>query len=496
MRKLFSFSLLLLSLTPLMSMAQDENLTEGLEISAEAQASLSDDKTPLWLNANKYGLSSLEKSNGYLRSSAIRPLEADKNREWKWGYGLDLAVAANYTSSFIIHQAYGELGWKKMKLTLGAKEQTALMKNMELSSGAMSCGWNARPIPQARLDIDWFDIPRTHGWWKWKLYGSYGMTTDGNWQKSFTTRTFRYTGNTLYHEKALYWKFGKEDSKIPITFELGLQMQAQFGGKTLNATGRGYHYATTIKHPVNFNAFLNALLAQGSDETDGVDKNTSGNHMGSWNMRLSYYGADWNIGARFERYFEDQSMMFIQYGIYDHLLGIDVSINKSRLISTITIEHLSTTNQSGAIYHDFTVNIPEKMNGIDNYYNHHLYSGNQHWGQAIGNPLLTSPIYNEDGIITFHNNRVKAWHIGLSGDPYNWIHWRALATLTRNWGTYLAPYDDVLKQNHFLFEVTVKPYFTKYWHFGLSFGLDHGKTVGNNKGFQLTVSRVLSFSSN
>ncbi|MCH3992155.1 MAG: hypothetical protein LKE68_06020 [Prevotella sp.] len=31
----------------------------------EAQSSWSDRVTPLWLNANKYGLSSLERSNGY-----------------------------------------------------------------------------------------------------------------------------------------------------------------------------------------------------------------------------------------------------------------------------------------------------------------------------------------------------------------------------------------------------------------------------------------------
>ena len=39
---------------------------QGIEYKAEAQASVSDGTTPLWLNANKYGLSSLEKTNGYL----------------------------------------------------------------------------------------------------------------------------------------------------------------------------------------------------------------------------------------------------------------------------------------------------------------------------------------------------------------------------------------------------------------------------------------------
>ena len=50
---------------------------QGIEYKAEAQVSVSNHTTPLWLNANKYGLSSLEKNNGYLRGALIRPLEVD-----------------------------------------------------------------------------------------------------------------------------------------------------------------------------------------------------------------------------------------------------------------------------------------------------------------------------------------------------------------------------------------------------------------------------------
>ena len=492
MRKLFSFSLLLLSLTPLMSMAQDENLTEGLEIAVEAQASLSSNKTPLWLNANKYGLSSIDNSNGYLRASAIRPLEEDNLRQWKWGYGLDLAVATKYTSSFIVQQAYGEMGWKKLRLTLGAKQQKPMLKNMELSSGALSIGWNARPIPQARLDIDWFNIPYTHGWWKWKLYGSYGMTTDGKWQKSVVPDNEHYTGNILYHEKALYWKFGKEDAtKVPLTFEIGIQFSSQFGGTTYNYSGREFSEKTDIKHSDGLKAFIDALTFGGSDENDGSSKNTAGNHVGSYNMRLTWHAKNWNVAARFERLFEDQSMLTVQYGIYDHLLGIDCQLPRNKWLSLVTIEHLSTRDQSGAILHDAAPNIPDKMNGRDNYYNHSMYSGYEHWGQTIGNPLLTSPIYNSNGSLIFTNNRVKAWHLGFSGDPANWIHWRALATLTRNWGTYDNPFDDPQNQQYFLFETTMRHPKSKGWMYKVSLGLDNGETVGNNFGAQVTVIKAL-----
>lgn len=481
------FSLLLF---PAAVFAQKENLTDGLEVGLEAQASISDAKTPLWLNANKYGLSSLKSRNGYVRFSALRPTEADSRRNWKWGYGLDVAAAANHSSVLVVEQAYGELAWKKLHITMGAKQQPAVMKDMELSSGSLTCGWNARPIPQIRLDVDWFSIPSTKGWWKWKFYGSYGMTTDGSWQKSTVPEKGRYTGNVLYHEKGLYWKFGKEEHpQVPLTFEIGIQFATQFGGTTYNYSGRVFTEHTDIKHPNGLSAFIDALVCGGSDENDGSSKNTAGNHVGSYNMRLTWHGKDWKVAARFERLFEDQSMLTVQYGIYDHLLGIDCQLPQNKWLSSVTVEHLSTRDQSGAILHDAAPNIPDKMNGRDDYYNHSMYSGYQHWGQTLGNPLLTSPIYNDNGSLFFRNNRLKAWHIGLSGAPYDWIHWRALATFSRNWGTYDRPFDDPLNQRYLLLEGTIKHRLLRGWHPTLSLGLDSGKVTGNNFGAQITIRK-------
>ena len=47
------------------------DLKDNISYMVETQASVSKDKTPLWLNANKYGLSSLEESNGYFRAAVV-----------------------------------------------------------------------------------------------------------------------------------------------------------------------------------------------------------------------------------------------------------------------------------------------------------------------------------------------------------------------------------------------------------------------------------------
>ncbi len=69
------------------------------------------------------------------------------------------------------------------------------------------------------------------------------------------------------------------------------------------------------------------------------------------------------------------------------------------------------------LYDSFWGKFEEQISAKDNYYNHYLYQGWQHWGMGIGNPLLPGPIYNKNGQITFISNRVLAHHIGFCGFP-------------------------------------------------------------------------------
>ena len=73
-------------------------LGQGLGYSVEAQATQSNGQTPLWLNANKHGLSSLERTNGYLLAGIERPLITDSVRRWGLGYGLNVALTQGFTS--------------------------------------------------------------------------------------------------------------------------------------------------------------------------------------------------------------------------------------------------------------------------------------------------------------------------------------------------------------------------------------------------------------
>ena len=150
----------------LLTQAQERSLFDSLAYRAELQATVSGgDHNPLWLNANKYGLSSLKNTNGYLRGAIERPMSLDDGRKWGVGYGLDVAVAAGFTSTIIVQQAFAEVRWLKGTLTVGAKEQPMELKNQALSSGSQTLGINARPVPQVRLALpDYWTIPHTKNW--------------------------------------------------------------------------------------------------------------------------------------------------------------------------------------------------------------------------------------------------------------------------------------------------------------------------------------------
>ncbi len=158
-----------------------------------------------------------------------------------------------------------------------------------------------------------------------------------------------------------------------------------------------------------------------------------------------------------------------------------------------------TKYKSGPIYHDHTAAIPDQISAADNYYNHGIYNGWQHWGQAIGNPLYISPIYNNDGNVKFKSNRFSAHHIGICGDPTDDLRYRLLFTYSQHLGTYAEPLDDKKYQRSFLCELTYSPsrigrWNAKGWSATAAFGIDRSSLTGNNQGIQFTIRKTGLFS--
>lgn len=490
------------------------NPIEGLGYRLEAQATASSGKTPLWLNANKHGLSSLAKENGYVRAAIERPLRTDSTRRWGIGYGLDVAAPYRFTSHVVVQQAYAEARWLHGTLTVGAKEYPMEMKNQQLSSGAQTLGINARPVPQARLALpDYWTLPFCNGWLHLKGHIAYGKTTDDNWQHDFTRKQSRYSENVLYHSKAGYLKIGNEEVFFPLSVELGLEMAAQFGGETYMKNDDG---STTLIHNSHrLKDYLRAFVPGGGEQIEQgtAYENAEGNHLGSWLMRINWDEDDWRFSVYADHFFEDHSAMFqldydgygtgaewnvkkkrryLLYNMKDIMLGAELNFKYDRPVQGIVFEYIYTKYQSGPIYHDHTPSMPDHIGGRDNYYNHHIYPGWQHWGQVMGNPLYRSPIYNTDGNIYVQNNRFMAFHLGVNGRPCNGLYYRVLATWQEGLGTYEDPYTKKHHNVSFLAEATYafNPETTlRGWSVTGGYAMDFGHILGHNAGFQLTITK-------
>lgn len=481
--------------------------TSDIGYMVEMQASVSKGSTPLWLNANKHGLSSLDANNGYLRAAVERKVEADSTRRWGVGYGIDMAVAKNFTSTAILQQAYIQLRWLHGSLTVGSREHNLELKNSNLSSGSQTLGINARPIPQVRLALDdYWVTPFFNDWLRLKGHIAYGMMTDQNWQHDFTSKKTKYADNVLYHSKAGYIMIGNPDRFYPFSVELGLEMATTFGGTAYRPKSDGTMEA--VEGERGLKALWNAFVPGGAESVEKAHKNMAGNHVGSWLIRLNYDEDTWRLSIYADKFFEDHSGMFlldydgygsgsqwqeakkwrfVMYDLKDIMLGAELKLKDGAWLQNVVAEYVYTKYQSGPFLHEHSAELPDHIGGNDNFYNHYIYTGWQHWGQVIGNPLYRSPIYNTDGNIEVKNSRFVAYHIGVSGSPTDQLSYRLRASYQDGLGTYQKPY--LKKQHNFSFALEATYALPHGWTASLAYGMDFGHILGDNRGAQFTVRK-------
>ena len=458
---------------------------DSIRWKAELDATFSGGRnTPFWLVNNLQGLSSVERNNGYFRLSAFHDM--DTTRRFTWGAGVDLAVAWRFSSTFIVQQLYGEVKYRCLSAMLGSKEMSGCFNNPRLSSGNLLFSNNSRPIPQLRLGIfDYADIWGLRGWLGIKVYIAFGAFTDSRWQRSWVPEGGKRTDGVLFHSKGLWLRNGNPD-KFPLTIECGIEMATQFGGTCYTLDG------DVIRMPHSLKDWFKAVvpLKGGSDTPDGEKVNVQGNMVGCWNFCASWTPkADWSVKAYFEHYFEDHSQLYIDYRWRDGLWGVEADLPDNPFVSGIVYEYIHMKDQSGPLLNDKNDKVPEQVSGNDNYYNHYLYAGWEHWGMGIGNPMVLSPLFNRNHDIRFRSNRMYGHHVGITGDPVPGLSWRLLVSFSRNWGTYAAPLEREMDNFNALAEVTWKPAALKGWEGTISVAGDSGPLMGKSLGVGIKISK-------
>ena len=470
----------------------------------------SGDYAPFWLVSNRQGLSSLQNKSGYIRVSALGGMLLPN----KFGvdYGMDMSINTGFQSSYYIQQVYVDLKYSWLTLSMGSKERWGEMKNPYLSSGGLTWSGNALPMPQMRIEVPEFTrLNILGGWFSLKGHIGYGRYTDSKYREETAMKISKenpsYANKILHHSKSAFLKVGDVD-RFPLEFIWGLEMYSQFGGEMYNTATAG-EFHEYKKYPSGIGAYWDALLPF---NPTGKQDHDNGNSLGSWHLSFDLTFDKWKYRAYYEHFYEDHSSMlgieyksnaqgekdFVFYGYkrnwFDGQFGIEINAPDGLPFKNIVLEFMKTKDQCGSLCVN-TDAVAERVDGAENYYNHTVYKSYTHWGYAIGNPVLVSPIYNKDNSMLFKSNRAIMFHLGVDGRISPKIDYKFLATNTRHWGTYINPLNKVANITSLMLECSYWTGDAYSWKFSVAGAMDiqkGGTLMGasNNKGIMLTVSKV------
>jgi hypothetical protein len=423
--KIKFLSTLLLSLIPFLGFSQQDTLNFSVETLYTAS---NRNYLPHWISANRFGIINSNNADGLIRLKLLN--QGYSIKKFKFFYGIDVIGKLNNRS--YLHQGFLKFQYSFLTATVGKIEEVQGAVFEPLSTGSMGISNNARPIPKVELAVkEYTDLP----------FSSSILQFKG----SLSHRWFeedRYVQSPFLHEKSFYLK----TKKVPFgNFHLGFVHYGVWGGTM--PSGK--------KLPQRTKDYFLVFLAQGADEdydkSNGGDIiNAIGDHSGFYDFGYETKIREAKMEFYHQTFFEDGSGMKI-WKNPDRLLGIRFGFKESSIVNNILYEFLTTIHQSGPGLPDNigTDNYGYDYMGRDDYYNNFLYrTGWTYNGRVIGNSLFTT---NQQGInffgainnhgVAIINNRIKAHHFGISGQPSENISYKFLATFSKNYGTHAGLYN-------------------------------------------------------
>lgn len=442
--------------------------------------------TPFWMVSNHYGVVPLDAGNGLLNVGVFH--NQHFGSKLRWGAGLDVVAAVPRHHNIFIQQAYAEIGYRSLLLSVGSKEQYNSLWDRNLSSGDMVHSANARPIPEINLSMPEFTlVPWTKGFLQVKGDFAVGRSFDTDYLENFVNAEQNYIKNVLWHHKSFFLRIKDTENNFPLSFTVGVQHYAQWGG-TSTYEGLG-------KQPQSFKDFIRVIFGQsgGADASLSDQINVLGSHYGSYDFKLSYTDNNWGGHFYHQHYYNDKSgMIFVNRT--DGLWGIQVDLPILPWLNKIVAEYFITRDQSGPM-HFITFDRDKwkggRGGGDDDYYNNGEYrTGFSYFNQGIGSPLIPAPEYNTDGSLGFKNNRVKSFHFGAEGDINSLLSYRVLFTAMNGWGTSSYPFLNKKYGTSSLIDINYRHPQLKGWKFSGSVAADTGTMLGKSVGFSLGVTKT------
>lgn len=366
---------------------------------------------PFWLHAGTDGTIGAASSGGRLRLRAERSLASEGT--WAVGYGAELLGRASARETVFFPTLYARARYRFLELRVGRRAETVGAVAEGLTSGSLGQSRNATPIPKIVLSTDGYTaVPLTRRWVEFKGRYADGLLPDD-----------RFAEGAYLHQKTFYLRVG---TPSPVQVSGGLVHNAMWGG-TAPDLGR-------LPQSLNDYARTVVALTGAEDAPRGEQIYIQGDHFGVIDAGLSAEVGPLRARAYRQFVYEDRDNLKFK-SPQDGLFGLALTDTRaSRLVDRLVYEHLYTKWQNGPVGPN-PRNPRGGAGGRDDYYNHYIYeSGWTLYGRTAGSPLLT-PFSRDDGRVGIANNRVVGHHLGVAGH-LGVLDYRAMATYTRNYGTY------------------------------------------------------------
>jgi hypothetical protein len=414
------------------------------------------DYAPFLSTYNQYDRFSTSPNSTALWGTLHKEMHAGSTFDYGYGVELDANISPE---EHRIHpgELYVQGRISFMMLTVGMRRFKNGLEDPELSSGGLIFSQNARPLPAIMAETNGFvDVPFTKG------YLSFQAGLLHGWFDDHTV-----TKQTLLHYKFLNLRIG---GAFPLNFKYSIQHACQWGGVS------PYYGAETV----NWANYLKIFKAEagGSDSPATEQYNALGNHLFSLSMGLDLKLDACKVSAYWQNLYEDGPVfrMTKAYNMKDGLWGLSLRMPHFKPLEGLVVEYLCSTDQSGP-WHDLDGVI---YGGSDNYYNNGVYTnGWTHYSMTIGNPFLTSPVYNTDGSVSVENNMVKLCYVSAKGS-FGVYNYRATLAYSKNYGSNLMLYTSCRKQYSWLFHVDRPLPFWKNVSASLGMAGDLGAMYGHN----------------
>lgn len=462
----------------------------------------SGDFAPYYIASNRHGI--LTQTNNALLDLSVHK-ELDLSERFSYSFGVEALTGYSSKTDYLryddqsgqwiknpqapapifLQQLYGEVKFRGVFLSVGMKEREPALLNYQLSSGDFVESGNARPIPQVRAGfVDFQKVPLTNGWLEIQGELSYGKFADNDWMKNhYNYYNWHINQGALYTYKRLYLR---SKSEMPFSVTVGMQTAGIFGGTSdFYRNGRLYK---TEKYSRSPKAFFDMLIPSLSSGNSFVD----GSALGSWDIQLRYRLKNSHLlKAYLQKPWEDGSGIGWMNG-FDGIWGVEYqSADEGAIVSGAVAEYIDFTNQSGSIhwapYDSPGTTITSHATGGDQYYNNYQLNGYMNYGLSIGTPFIPSPLYNLDGYIAYVNNRVRGFHLGVTGTIGN-VRYRLLGGYRKAWGDSRIYVTKASEDTSMMLEASYNVARVPGLGLKAQIAFDAGSLYGDNFGACVTVS--------